>query len=78
MSICFQDFGKVILPNMYDWKNGGKKRKRKTKEEISGCDKRNSGRKMDRCTNKKKDEEQKRVVFHGCLHPDGYGTAVSK
>ena len=63
---------------MYDWKNGGKKRKRKTKEEISGCDERNSGRKMDGCANKKKDEEQRRVAFHGCPRPDGYGTTIDK
>ena len=61
---------------MYDWKNVGKKIKRKTKEEISGCDERNSGRKMDGCANKKKDEEQRRVAFHGCPRPDGYGTTI--
>ena len=63
---------------MYDWKNGGKKRKRKTKEEISRCDERNSGRKMDGCANKKWDEEQRRMAFHGCPHPDGYGTTIDR
>ena len=64
-----------VLNQYDDWKNGGKKRKRKTKEELSGCDERNSGRKMDGCANKK-DEEQRRVAFHGCPRADGYGTAV--